>query len=146
MQPVAAGGLRAEVQQILDETQHHLADAGALVEHALAVLRLDVMSAAGKLHDDVLRRHPAAEQRRHADQPLRPDHADFAAGAVFHCRQHRRQAFLDEIDMLERRSDLIEDLFLRQGDRFQMKIDGKLRQILRRKTGEQTVPDGLVIR
>ena len=60
-------------------------------------------------------RHLVTEQDGGSDDALDPDHPDLDRRAVGHSRQDRDDALFDEVDMRERRTLLMEHLFLRQG-------------------------------
>jgi hypothetical protein len=82
-------------------------------------------------------RHLATEQDGRSDDALDPDHPDLDRRAVRHSRQDRDDALFDEVDMRERRTLLMEHLFLREGNRTQ---PGKvLLQLGSRQRGEKPV-------
>ena len=94
VEPVAGGGLRAQVHDGFGEAVHRPAQPRALVKRRLALSGAHAQRGSGELHDDLLSRCLAAEKRRHPDHSFNTDHPDFDRRAVRHIRQDRCQTLL----------------------------------------------------
>lgn len=113
VEPIARGGLRAEIEQGFDEPHHDGADSRALIEGCLAFGGVHPQRATGNLHKSLLARRFPSEKGSRSDGTLDPDHPDFDRSGVRHFRQDRDDPFFDEIDVRERRARLIEHVSLR---------------------------------
>ena len=112
VEPIARRGLRAEIEQSVDEPHHDGADSRALIEGCLAFGGVHPQRATGNLHKSLLARCFPAEKEGRSNSALDPDHPDFDRSGIRHSGQDRDDPFFDEIDMRERRARHIEHLFL----------------------------------
>jgi hypothetical protein len=110
VKPVAGGGLARNVEKGPRVVEQHATNGGALIESRFAVGGIHSQCSKRSLHNHMLTRGLSAQEGRQADHAFRANHPCFYAVPIGHPCDDRGHPIVDEIDVVERPADLINNL------------------------------------